>query len=159
MAIPAFDAATGVLPVGRHAADVMEIEARLVVAFAASSTRRLIFNWWLEHRKAVAEFIPVFQQWIDGSFVEAKNDPADVDLVTFFGGAGYDALPPHRKQIVNMLMANKRTQQFWQCDSYPVAVYPGTHPMFPKYLSARAYWDNWFGHTRSLTPKGYIEVL
>jgi len=158
VAIPAFDPASGLLPVGRHVSNATEIEARLVAAFAASGTRRSIFGWWQEHRRAVSEFIPIIQQWVDGSFAEAKNDPADIDLVTFLEGAAYDALPVHRKQILHMLMAAKFTQHFWTCDSYAVSVYPGTHPMFPEYLRVRAYWDRWFGHTRALQPKGYLEV-
>lgn len=88
--VPAFTV-DGLLPPGRHAATVAEIEATFVKPFASTSRRKL-FDGWLARRAALIALLPV-TEWVNGSFVEATHGPGDIDVVTF--------LPAHEVERLN----------------------------------------------------------
>jgi hypothetical protein len=98
----AFDS-DGLLPPGPQSATVAEVEEVLVTGFAGSSTRRVIFDLWLEHRRAISDVVSLGRQWLDGSFATAKLDPRDADVVTFLDHVAVDALPGHRQILLSGL--------------------------------------------------------
>lgn len=157
MPIPAFDA-NGYLPAGKHLASEAEVEDALVTPFTASNTRRPIFERWQHHRKAIADYVPIKEQWLNGSFVTDKRDPADLDVVTLYEGSEWDPLPTHKKMVLETLLLHKYTVAYWKVDSYPIAIRPPGHPHHSQYQNAVAYWDDWWGHDRAQTPKGYVVV-
>lgn len=81
--IPPFVGADG--PGGaRQDLSPYEVDAvDVVAALATSQRRREILIGWLDHRAALRQlgFVSGFQ-WLDGSFVEAK-DPDDLDVVSY----------------------------------------------------------------------------
>lgn len=134
------------------------MKQHFVDPFSTSSTRAGIYEWWLDHRLALAEIIDVRVQWVGGSFVSGKVDPGDIDITTVFDGEKFDALPKHRRLMADSLMSGPYTRQFWRCDSYRLPEYPPTHPAHAAFLSAQAYWQAHWGTTRANAPRGYLEV-
>lgn len=155
MGIPDFDTA-GNLPPGRHEAREEEVDRRLVREFTTSTTRTAIFQYWRQHRRALEELVPVCYQWLDGSFVSSKRDPADIDIVTVIAGPAFDDLPAHRQLLVTSLIGGHYTEDFWQCDAYPVVAYPEDHVGHSKYRIAAERWEDYFGHDRAGSPKGFL---
>lgn len=157
MAIPAFDA-RGYLPPGRHTATEADVKAQFVDAFNTSLTRAQIYEGWVQHRKAVQDIAPIKSQWVNGSFVTAAVDPADVDVVTFFDASDVNALPRHRALVLRILMLDKYTSAFWGCDSYPLVEPHPTDPAHAVFVQTRDYWENQWGHDRNNVAKGFLEV-
>lgn len=157
MPLPDFDTA-GNLPPGRHEVTEEEIDERLVRAFTTSTTRTAIFQYWRQHRAALGELVAVRCQWLDGSFVTDKTDPADVDIVTVIDGPSFDRLPAHRRMLVASLIGGHYTEDFWSCDAYPVVAYPEDHVGHSKFRIARERWEDYFGHDRGGSATGFLVV-
>lgn len=157
MAIPDFDDA-GNLPAGVHDATIDEVRQHLVETFEGSLTRRVIFEWWRQHRAALLEVVPVSEQWLGGSFASSKPDPNDMDLVIVLDGPTYDDLPRQRQLLLLPLVAGNYTEEIWQCDTYPVLSYPEGHPGRDAYLVAFERWQEHFGHDRQGQPRGFVRV-
>jgi hypothetical protein len=104
-----------------------------VISYPFSSTRRRNFDGWQRLRQALVLLVPVTSQWVDGSFVTAKPDPADLDLTTLFDGPAFDNLPDIKRKAVNGLLAGRACQAIWHCDSFPIAVYPQGHQHRARY--------------------------
>lgn len=64
--------------------DLITLEAYFVTAFPKSKTRKRLFENYLSYiYRFQDEVFPIFEQWIDGSFVTQKENPKDIDIVTF----------------------------------------------------------------------------
>lgn len=151
---------TGLLPPGRHVATVDEVQATFVEAFSDSTRRQAIFDSWLRHRDSLRYVLSADRQWIDGSFVTSKPEPADIDVVTFVDADEYNALPPWRQALGLSLLLGHNNRDFWQVDSFAVPVVADADsPEYGAYAGQVAYWEHQWSHTR--TPgeeKGYLEV-
>jgi hypothetical protein len=77
------------LPDGVHATDEAHFRAALVERFPGSITRQSICDGYFQFRRDLAAMGILATQWLDGSFVEGKQDPNDIDLVSF---VDYDLL-------------------------------------------------------------------
>jgi hypothetical protein len=157
MALPDFDE-HGNLPPGRHEADDEAVRSALVDAFPSSRTRSGIDIYWQHHREALTDLVEVHFQWMAGSYVTDKLDPADADIVTVIDGPAFDDLPKHRQLMVRALMAGHYTESFWNCDAYPLAAYPEGHPGHSKYLIALERLEAYFAHDRDGRERGVVEV-
>ena len=157
MPIPAFDD-NGNLPPGRHVATVQEVREALVAAFPTSTTRGAIFRYWHDHRRALEEIVEVHCQWLAGSFASDKEDPADADVVTVLDGPAFDALPRHQRILVQSLIAGHYTEDFWNCDAYPMLAYPEDHHGHQHFRIAVERWEDYFGHDRDGNACGFVEV-
>jgi hypothetical protein len=153
-----FPDGSDVLPQGRHPATPDEIKTELVDAFPSSATRPDIFNQWTILLEALDRFVTLDEQWIDGSFVTKKNDPADIDLVTHLDGEAVEALEPVEAMLLKGLFAGHVSRDMHRCDSFLVARYPEGHPARPEYEKTLAAWDELFGRDRNGDPKGYLEL-
>jgi hypothetical protein len=153
--------ADGLLPAGRVRVTVEEFHGAFVEPFPESKTRERLFDRWQDHRAALASMLPLTAQWIDGSFVTAKVDPGDIDLVNVLDGVQLDAVPENRRAIARMMLSGQSTRNLWGIDSYPLPEYPDGHPFHNEYLRFRGYWDRWFGLVRGndQATKGYLEVI
>ena len=162
MPIPAFEP-SGFLPAGRHPASPAEVHASLVAPFPSSAHRPAIHAWWNRHLASLRWLAHVTRQWIGGSFVSEKLEPADIDVCTFMDGPSVDALPPEQQDIISFMTSGKVAQGFWHCDSYPVLEYPPAHPNHAAFLAAVTYWHQWWGQTRPDSSgvqiaRGYLEI-
>ncbi|MBA2530376.1 MAG: hypothetical protein H0V19_10550 [Euzebyales bacterium] len=157
MTIPRFNDA-GNLPPGRHTATQDEIRAQLVDGFATSRTRSAIYEYWHHHLLALLDLAQIHHQWLAGSFTSDKPDPNDVDIVTVLDGPAFDDLPRHRQLMVRMLIDGHYTEDFWNCDAYPVLAYPQGTVGHNKYLVALERWEDYFGHDRNGDERGFLQV-
>ena len=157
MAIPEFDR-NGNLPPGRHRATETQVRRSLVEAFPTSTTRSAIFDYWSHHRQALADVVALHGQWLAGSFTSAKPDPNDADIVTLIDGPAFDGLPRHRQLVVRALIAGHYTEEFWNCDAYPLLVYPPGHPGHTKYTLATSCFERYFATDRDGAARGLVEV-
>ena len=150
----------GYLPLGRHSVTVDEFYEHFVTAFPSSKTRERLYQRWARHREALSSVLPVRAQWIDGSYVTSKVDPADIDVVSLMDGEAYDRLAPTVRSLVEPLIAGKATKAVWGMDSYPVFRWPAGHPFESATQQAELEWDTFWQQQRNMTGlvKGYLEV-
>lgn len=98
-------------------------------------------------------------QWLDGGFVENREETEDADITTLFDGPAYDSLDPGTRDAVIRLVSGPECKAAWLCDSYPIIVYSDAHPNHGVYVAMRGFWDEWWSrHKDSNEPKGYLEI-
>lgn len=154
-ALPPFESRSGyphgVLPDGVYACDEADFRTRFVDEFPLSQTRRDICNGFFALRGAAASHVCAAQQWVDGSFVEGKEDPRDVDIVSFVEADVLNGLAPSTQHVVQWLLGSgDGTKQSYLTHTFLVATYPPNHPLYRRYERARAMWRNWWGTTRDV---------
>ena len=108
MPIPPFDQ-HGLLPIGVHDCNLGELQTRFG-SFQSSDRRPRLF---LKLQDFVAELqLARFIRYllVDGSFVTAKNDPNDIDLVLVLPltYALTDDLPPDQYRLISKRRVHKR---------------------------------------------------
>jgi hypothetical protein len=116
---------------------------------------------WQRHRAALASVIPFVCQWVDGSYVTNKLDPADIDVVTIMDGLVFEALAPALQDMVGALVAGKGTKALWGVDSYAIFTFPDDHASKVAEKAATDQWDAFWSRVREDDDgvKGYLEVL
>ena len=87
--LPPFDTATGRLPDGEHEADWQE----LVERFGWNSRRRQLLDG-LAEAIALLAAAGCHRIWLNGSFVTAKEEPADFDACWDLDDVDLDVLDP-----------------------------------------------------------------
>lgn len=87
--LPPFDPDTGRLPGGEHECDWDDVVARL----GWTARRRQLLDGLAEAIEFLAE-AGCRRLWLDGSFVTAKDEPADFDACWDTEGVDADALHP-----------------------------------------------------------------
>jgi len=142
--LPALDQ-RGLLPDGVHSAGEVELEAR----FADSPPRQRIFGGFMRLRREAESFGLAGMQWVDGSFVTAKAEPSDLDVVTF---CDYDLLnrlsPIIEPFYARALSAEKDGVRNYGCDTYAVPACAADHAYFPVFEKWRVYWRKYFATVR-----------
>ncbi len=172
--IPAFetreDYPHGVLPDGVHPCDEAALRVVLGSGFEGSRTRGQICEGFINYRDRVGEYGISATQWIDGSFVERKTDPADVDVVSF---CDYDALNDLVASIhevfLQLIAGGEATKPVFGTHSFCVPSCPVGHPYRETFEESRLYWRRWFGKTREIArpqrpplpgqPKGFLQMV
>jgi hypothetical protein len=180
--IPALDAATGLLPVGRHVCTTADVEAAFVSApkFAASVTRSSIWVDWQQSVAVLQSAVMVHAVWIGGSFTTAKVDPQDIDVTFLISAEDYAQRQPQDLRVVSQFMGagQLKTAMGLQVDSFivgwvgvPQPLPPGRDAAQDQYYWARGHWDDWWQRSRiapagappgvaDASPRrGYLEVL
>lgn len=156
--IPAFRA-DGYLPNGAHETTPNEVEQRLVQVFPGSLTRADLFRDWRKRRGDLAALASTQMEWVDGSFVSLKQDPADVDVVTFVDGTVLDAMDlAERQRYLDLFTSRMRTKLATGCDSFLVVIRPPGHAEHATYVAYSNYWHNVWSHDRSGVEKGYLDI-
>ena len=116
----------GFLPPGRHLARVRDVRKRFVDQFPESVSRSPIFKQWVELRSALRSQGCFLYQWLNGSFITDKQNPSDIDIVTFFDGVAFEGLPEWRQNLVGHLCSGRcvhHSLPFSRVDSNFVAVF------------------------------------
>lgn len=173
-AIPPFEARNGypnaVLPDGVYPCDEDSVRERFVDGFSGSTRRSTVFNGFVRLRTAATGLNLAFTQWVDGSFVEAKHEPGDIDVVTFADGDALNAMSVDvQDKVEQLLNAGEATQQNYSSHTFLVPAYPQGHPDWASFDSLRRYWRQWWGTTRDHDPttgqpwiahqKGFLEMI
>lgn len=139
--------------------ELKEFGATFAEAFPESQTRQKIYHTYLEYLEILKVCVGDvgFYQWLNGSFVTKKQDPQDLDVVSFIPTEVY-------QQINSRLRELKDTHTFVNIDDYFVEVFPSDHRSYQLYLSDRVYWLHLFSYTkRNLRTdkryeKGFIQI-
>ncbi len=160
----------GVLPDGVWWCDETTLDSAFVDAFPESTTRRRIASSFQALRQAAWELKLNAVLWLDGSFVEAKLNPQDLDVVTFFDHDQLNQLGVVERSFVqNWLNGREITRELYQTHAFLVLSCGREHSYYETFEAARVYWRNWFGRTRripdgpdgrtSTFPKGFLAMI
>jgi hypothetical protein len=140
-----------VLPDGVYPCDELDLREVFVGGFEASRTREVICGGFLKLRAEITKLGISATQWVDGSFVESKLDPGDVDVVSF---CDYDALNglvvPAQQAIVQLANGGEATKASFQTHTFLVPSCSPSHAYHPVFEAYRSYWRTWFGKTREI---------
>lgn len=125
-----------------------------------SERRRHLFTKYVEYSNLLKSKLTESSllQWIDGSFISKKSDPADIDIVSFIN---YKELENNDKRL-DMFKYPFSLANF-ELDAYIVLVYPRDHKNYPLYVGDRLYWMDLFDKARRnrsgvKSPKGFLEL-
>lgn len=139
------------LPDGVHPCDEGALRLHFVDRFPDSRTRRGIYDGFRLLRQEAAGRGIAGTQWVDGSYVEGKPDPGDVDVVSFCDYAFLNSLDTEGQRfMVQSLNGGEATKATFQTHTFLVVFCPPGHPYRPVFDQARAYWRAWFGKTRDI---------
>lgn len=135
--------------------DLDTLKANFVDSFPNSKSREWLFNNYLRFLYRFQDKVfTYFEQWINGSFVSQKENPKDIDLVTFLDYRIYEK------------RGDKILDEFWKfsledenLDSYIVKSYPENHPKYPIFLSEQKLWKDRYGSDRADDPKGFLKLI
>lgn len=172
--MPKFEARPGypyeVLPEGVHATDETGFRTRFVDCVPASETRQTICDGFFRLRAEAVEHGICATQWVDGSFVESKLNPGDVDVVTFIDYDTFNALPQAAQDFADLVLAGEAsTKLVYQCHTVGVLSCNMGHRYFYTYERNRQYWRKWFGRAfdkqhpdgpnQPEHPKGFVSLV
>lgn len=138
---------------------VEELRHYFVEQFPTSEKRLLLFNNYLRFiYRFQDDVFPYFEQWINGSFVSKKENPKDIDLVTFLD---YRVYQSKGEKIMDRFWSFSLEDEF--LDSYIVKVYPEDHALHWKYKESCAYWNRLYTQVNpnydfSKRRKGFLKL-
>jgi hypothetical protein len=127
---------------------------------SASTSRDAIFENFLRYNADFQnEILPNFRQWVNGSFVTKKQNPKDIDIVTFVTYEVYEKL----KKEIEAKFTMKGASKYYGIDAYTIKVYPEHHQFHQLTLSDTVYWLHLFSKTKfnrnkKRYSKGFIEL-
>ena len=137
-----------------------EFIAFFVDAFPATSSRHSIFQRYRQYLEEIsAQVNGSFEQWINGSFVTDKENPKDIDFVTFIDHTIF----AHKENLIEEQFRLEGARRRYNLDAYTVRVYPEDHPKHTIFEGESAYWTNWFGQTKKNRAKmkfkkGFVRI-
>lgn len=146
------------LPEGIHQVTPDEMKALLVDPFPQSETRARLYERWLGVREAIRRVVPVQREWLNGSYVTRKDDPGDIDMITFLDPA-VDQLDLPAQVLLSALITPQVAKTMHDCHSFPIVAYPEGHPAHAEYLGHEQTWASFFGRDREGNPKGFLEIV
>jgi len=136
--------------------DLDTLESYFVTAFPQSTTRKRLFENYLRYiYRFQDEVFPFFEQYINGSFVTQKENPNDIDIVTFLDFKVYQK------------RGDKVLDKFWSfslenegIDAYLVEDFPKSHPEFMETQFIKNDWKNRYSTNKARThKKGFLKII
>jgi hypothetical protein len=138
--IPPFTS-DGVLPEGKYECTLPEMDR----AFGFSDKRRAILGGFRRALNSIPFFDAVKYVLVDGSFVESKRDPSDIDFVLVVDELreGYPS-----SNLLHWVAAHHISlKSMYHCDVYVASE-----------GFVASYWDGKFGLSRQNRPKGMVRL-
>ena len=178
MVLPQLDGLS--IPPGRFRASLEEVATTWLDApeIGHSTTRRLIWDHWMEAKERLRDAVPVAMVWLSGSFLSPKPDPDDLDCVWVIDETllAVARMEPDRKRLIGLFADNQLKTVGMRVDSFVLAWRrrPEIAPRDQRdheYLHSRGYWDDFWQRTRTgtkgaephrddaLPRRGYLEVV
>jgi hypothetical protein len=140
--------------------DLATFERTFVTDFPNSKTRKTLFDNYLRYIDNFSkEITPNFTQWIDGSFVSQKENPNDIDLVTFIEVAIHD----EKEHLIDEKYISSVTYELG-LDAYILKIFAESNPRYKDFtLLHLNKWQQRFsfskkGQNELIFPKGFIEI-
>ena len=155
-----FDLRGNLQPYEKVSLSLEKFENFFVNQFPDNHQRKQIFDDYLNFvHDFSAQISNQFTQWIDGSFVTAKEHPNDIDFVTFISYELYEA----KEELIDKNFRLDGANKNYGVDAYTVRQYPKEHTKYMLYRSDWVYWYHWFTKTKKNRikkkyPKGFIEI-
>lgn len=147
------------LPDNKISSSIAELEFEFVTNFDSDKRNNLfqsLLKYNNEFRKACQ--LTELKQWVNGSFVTKKNNPGDIDLITFLN---FDKVESLGVKLNDFKYPN--SEKLFGVDAYIIEVYPENHKNRNLYLSDYAYWIDRFTKTRRIRgnklSKGFLEII
>lgn len=148
------------MPYERITLTLAEFKEFFVTAFEVTSTRHEIFRNYLRYVGDFQnEITTEFTQWLDGSFLTKKTNPADLDFVTLLD---FQISIEKESQLERQFL-NRPAIAEYRLDAYIEQIFPEGHRDYFFTQSDLAYWNSWFSKTKENRagrkfPKGYVEI-
>lgn len=149
----------GLLPPGKPIITSLDLFEKTFVTDFESKTRVPLFKHY-QHYVATLQTIigNEFYQWIDGSYVTKKENPNDLDVVTFID---FTIAEKYKKQLKNFQYPN--SVEKFNIDGYLVRVFDDDHPKRIAFQSDKLYWWHLFEKVKGLKSrkkfkKGFLEI-
>ncbi len=139
-----------------HTASLDEFRAHFVDEFPKSETRAALFSTFCDHRGLLLATGTVEFCWVDGSYVERKLNPGDIDLVVGIRASDAESLGVEQRILLQGLLSPSQAKHTYGCHAFPVPLFPEGHPGHKHTQNQLAYWRRQFGHTRAGNTKGII---
>ncbi len=156
-----FDSDGLLMPYTAVTADLESFGRIFVGGFPDSATRGGIFDnyldWLATFKLTVCQ--TGFYQWIDGSFVTRKNNPNDLDIVTFVDSRVFI----QKKKELQSLRSDELLK-LKKLDCYFVELLPSDSRQYFVYQSDKMYWLHQFSYTKrnpktdQRHEKGFIQI-
>ncbi|QYN60701.1 hypothetical protein GYM67_06210 [Bifidobacterium asteroides] len=137
-------------------------EQEIESVFLFSQRRRIIWESYLTWRSAVTSQLHPVRFWLDGSFITAKENPHDIDVVVVVAPDVYEQARCTAADAIQPLFGHKVPGGFYRpCDGL-VDAYMVTEDS----LELLEYWDNFWSSvntkkqyvSESIHKKRYLEV-
>ena len=139
--------------------DLATLKTIFVDNFPNSTTRKTLYDNYLRYINDFSKQItPNFTQWINGSFVTLKENPNDIDFVTFID---VDIYERNKSEIDNFLSFSLEKEGL---DAYILQIYPKYTEQYEEYTHFHLKnWEKRFSFARKNTrkevfPKGFFEI-
>ncbi len=113
-----------------------------------------MFENYLRYLEAIKDTIPNnFYQWIDGSFVTQKQNPNDIDIVTFINYQDFE-----RNIKAFDVLRKWRFDSKKGIDGYFVPIFPESHRKNTIFKMEQKEWEFQFSRDRDGNNKGIIQI-
>jgi hypothetical protein len=145
------------LPVGFHRVPVKALRKLCVDSFSLSPTREPIMQALEGVIRRLKRAKINGQLWVNGSFLTAKIDPEDADVVLYVASEVYDNGSAPQRTAISWVNANLKSAGL-PCDTYVCFRYRKAHPCYAEGVFMRAYWMRQWGFDRSQGFKGVAVV-
>lgn len=159
----------GLLPEGVYPCDETTFEAAFVSPFLNSNIRASHSYGFKSLRTLARPISPPVTQWVGGSFVTTKEEPKDLDVLSF---VDIDALNARSKdeidRINELLDGREVTKTRFGCHTFLQPSCPQGHPYYRFFERERIYWRKWFGKSKDTmsadghkvpgVPKGFVQI-
>lgn len=151
-----FDSNGNLFPFEKLNFDLNTVRDLFVTTFPSSSTRQQLFDGLNRYRNDIfLEIEGIMAQWIGGSFVTQKPDPADIDVANLIQ---YTRASEYETEKLIPFLAIGGSVEKYGIDAHLIPVYPFGDERFENTLLRLKYFNEWFGHDRNGNPKGFIEI-
>ncbi len=154
-----FDSNGNLEPYKKIATDLTTFEKTFVTDFPNSTTRKTLFDNYLRYLENFSkEMMPNFTQWINGSFVTLKENPKDLDFVTFIDVNLYDEKEMIMDNFLSFSLEDKGL------DAYVLKIFPQNNAQYQEFTMFHlANWQKRFSFSKQnfnkqIFPKGFIKI-
>jgi len=147
-----------VLPDGIHEMTEEEFHNRFCMAFPSSKTRPVIDARYAKFRKGLASIISS-RHWVDGSFVEDKINPNDVDIVVWVDSGQYNALSEDRRGMLDRIFDVEKRQVERKVHAHLEPSRQFDDAQYAYYRLKCDYWRKWYGTVKTTgDSKGIVSL-
>lgn len=145
--------APALLGAGVHHVTSHRLKEIAVDPFPQDQRRMELFGKFLAWRDEIRAMGISGSVWLDGSFMTAKHEPGDIDLVFYLEVRGQTWSPVQQMKLTSLL-DRATSRAVYGLDLYPVDA------LDPDLEQKASYWRGWFGFCRDKrTAKGIAEVV